>query len=155
MDVPRRAAGARRSRSWWDRGQWFCGLTIALLGVGLGVTAVADEHLGRRETGTVEFCRTELHAYGRWLGNRTMCDVTVDGWTVELETSESHDNGSEIELLVNGDTVLDAHHAGDQAWWLPAGLLTGAATWWIGFPPRKGSASARDVRARSGGGRHL
>jgi hypothetical protein len=148
MDVLRRAAGARRPPRWWDRGLWACGLAVAVIGIGIGSTAVVDERSATPRTATVVSCSTDLHLYGRWLGDRTTCEVAIGTRTVEIETERSYPPGSEISLLVNGDSVLDPGLERDTTWWLPAGLVAGAGTWWMGFPPRKQASTGRHSAKR-------
>lgn len=148
MDVLRRAAGTRRDGGWWDRGMWFCALAVAALGVGIGGSSLADQLRGQPVSAEVSSCRTEPHAYGRWPGSRTTCEVTTDSRTVELETERRHPAGSELSLRSSGDTVFDPDLARDQVWWLPVGGLVAGVAWWIGLPPRTDLAYGRHAAPR-------
>ena len=148
MDVLRSAAGGRRPGRWWDRGMWCCANAVAALGVGIGGSALADQLQGQPESARVLSCRTEPQLYGRWLGSRTTCEVITGSRTVELETERWHLPGRELSLRSSGDTVFDPGLNRDQVWWMPAGVLVGAVTWWIGLPPRTDLTYGRHAAAR-------
>ncbi|WP_456597148.1 hypothetical protein [Blastococcus sp. SYSU DS0552] len=148
VDVLRRAAGARRPGRWWDRGMWFCALAVAALGVGTGGWSMAHQLRSQPVSAEVLSCQTEPHAYGRWLGSRTTCEVTTDSGTVELETERWHPAGSELSLRSGGDAVFDPDLSRDQVWWLPIGVLVGGVAWWIGLPPRTDLTYGRHAAQR-------
>jgi hypothetical protein len=148
VDVLRRAAATRRPGRWWDRGLWACGLALAAIGVAIGGWSLADQLRSQPESARVLSCQTELQAYGRWLGNRTTCEVTIGGRTVELETKHRHPSGSTLSLRSTGDTVLDPALTHDRVWWLPVGVLIGGVTWWAGLPPRTDLTYGRHAASR-------
>lgn len=137
---------------------WFSALAVATLGVGIGGWSLADQLRSQPESAEVLSCQTDPHAYGRWLGSRTTCEVTTDSRTVGLETERWHPAGSELSLRSTADTVFDPDLNRDQVWWLPSGVLTGGVAWWMGLPPRtdltygRHAASRRERRRRTARG---
>ena len=127
---------------------WFCALALAALGVAIGGWALADQLRSRPETAEVVSCRTEPHAYGRWLGSQTTCEVMTHSRTVELETERRHPAGSELPLRTSGHTVFDPGLNRDEVWWLPIGVLVGGVAWWIGLPPRTDLTYGRHAASR-------
>jgi hypothetical protein len=65
VDLLRRRAGDRRSSRFWDRGQWFCALVVAVLSFGIGVWSVSATLFGEVVDSTVQSCETELDLSGR------------------------------------------------------------------------------------------
>ncbi len=153
MDVLRRAAGTRRPGRRWDRGMWFCTLAIAVIGVGIGGSSLADQLQAQLKSARVLSCHTETQLYGRWPGSRTTCEVVTGTQTIEVETQRWHPAGTEVSLRSSGDTVFDPALNRDRAWWLPAGMLVGAVTWWIGLPPRTDLTYGRHAAPRARRGR--
>jgi hypothetical protein len=127
---------------------WFCALAVAALGVGIGGWSLADQLRGQAVSAEVRSCQTEPHAYGRWLGSRTTCEVSTHSRTVELETERWYPAGSELSVRSSGDMVFDPNLNRDQVWWLPIGVLAGGITWWMGFPPRTDLTYGRHAASR-------
>lgn len=127
---------------------WLCVLAFAVLGVGIGGWSLDDQVRSQPVSAEVLSCQTELHAYGRWLGSRTTCEVTTDSRTVELETARRHPTGSEVSLRSSGDTVFDSDLNRDRVWWLPIGVLAGGVAWWMGLPPHTDLTYGRHAASR-------
>lgn len=152
----RRSAGDRRSSRVWDRGQWLCCVLVALTLMGLGLWSGAAMVLGRPVESTVQSCRTDLHAWGRFLGHRTECSVTTgddDTYEHVVEASRRVPAGGALPLVELDGTYADAALTRDQTWFLPLGLAAAAGTWWMGFPSRVDLSYGRHAAPRKPGRR--
>lgn len=139
MDLLRRQAGNRRSSRFWDRGQWFCGLTVAVLSTGIGLWSVSATLFGQAVESTVQSCDTELQASGRWLRHVTECEVTTSGANgqpaaLQVETRRPYPEDTELTLIAFRGTYADATLNSNYVWLIPLGLAAAAGTWWMGFP---------------------
>lgn len=152
----RQEAGNGRPSRFWDRGQWFCGITVALIFVGLGGWALADEYFGQPVSSTVNSCETELHLAGRWLRHVTNCDVTLLDTAgapshEQVDTTRPYPSGAPLELTRLGDSYADAALTSNYIWGLPLGVAVGIGTWWMGFPSRVDSSYGKHAASRNRG----
>lgn len=158
MDILRKRAGGRRPSRWWDRGLWFCGLGLGVLTAGLGLWAEAASTLGHNVTARVVSCHTGLHVSGRFLDHVTTCNLQIDSGaftgTHSVEMSARHEPGSTVTLASFRGTLSDSSLVSSRALLIPTSAVLFGATWWMGFPPRKGPDDTRPFRRTRPRGDH-
>jgi hypothetical protein len=153
-DLLRRRAGRRRSARFWDRGQWFAGVALAALLLGIGVWSLSTTWLGRPVLSTVRSCETELHLSGHFGRHVTYCEVLLPGTHApavdRVETRGPLPPGSSLALTEFRNTYSDASLSSSYAWLVPLGLAVAVLAWWMGLPPKTDLSYGRHTRPRSG-----
>ena len=151
-DLLRRRAGRRRPGRFWDRGQWFLCVVLALLLIGIGLWSLSANWLGHPVVSTVRSCETELHMSGRFGRHVTYCEVLIPGSSVpvddRVEARRPLPAGSQLMLTAFRDTYSDASLNSSYVWLIPLGVALGVATWWMGLPPRVDLNYGRHARPR-------
>lgn len=153
-DVLRRRAGRRRSVRFWDRGQWFCCLVLALLLIGVGVWSLAANWLGHPVVSTVRSCETERHFSGHSGRHVTYCAVLIPGASEpavdRVEARRPLPAGSHLTLTAFRNTYSDVSLNSSYVWLIPLGIAVGIAAWWLGLPPKMDLNYGRHARPRQG-----